>query len=228
MNFCAKNPPHRQAAKSCLYNFRYITMVKYIDKTDTKFQSLEVSFLGMDETEIGKEISKTSNLSVRLIERRNKISAFDIPYLESWTKSYSDILVPTGVWNGIKLGQITDNKIFIALGTHISELDKRNGEIIWTKSYANTSINFIKLTSKNDAIYILYSYYKFKSNKINNNLIKIDLSGNVIWSALTKDKDDSFTSFNYGDDGLKAFTWNCWALKLNEETGEIIDAHWTK
>jgi hypothetical protein len=85
------------------YNFGHITMVKYIDKTDTKFQSLEVSFFGMDKTEIGKEISKTSNLSVRLIERRNKISAFDIPYLESWTKCYSDILVPTGVWNGIKL-----------------------------------------------------------------------------------------------------------------------------
>jgi outer membrane protein assembly factor BamB len=203
-------------------------MVKYIDKTDSKFKSLEVSFLGMDETEIGKEVPKTSNVSVRLLESQNEISGVDIPYLESWTKSYSNILVPTGVWNGMKLGQITDSKIFVALGTYISELDKKNGEIIWTKSYAETSINFIKLASKNDAIYILYSDYKFTSNKIKSNLIKIDLNGNVIWSALTKDKDDSFTSFNCGDDGLKAFTWNCWALKLNEETGEIIDAQWTK
>ena len=100
--------------------------------------------------------------------------------------------------------------------------------MIWSKSYANTSIDFIRLTTKNDALYVLYSYYKFRGDKITSNLIKIDLTGKVIWSAKTKQKDDIFTSFGYEINGLSAFTWNCWRLNLNEDSGDITSASWTK
>ncbi|MDQ2721540.1 MAG: hypothetical protein M3Z26_17520 [Bacteroidota bacterium] len=202
-------------------------MIKYIDKTNLELKSLEVSFLGLDEKNNKEEIPETTDVTIRFLERRHNYSQ-DIPYKESWSKTYPNILVPTGVWNGMKLGQLSDTKIFVALGTHICELNTMNGEVNWSKNYADNSIHFIKLTTNNDAMYILYSYYKFNGHDIKSNLIKIDLTGKVIWSAKTKERDDSFTSFNYGDNGLSAFTWNCWALKLNEQSGEIVDAKWTK
>lgn len=203
-------------------------MIEYVDKTNLALKSLEVSFLGMEWADNGKEVSKTTDLTVKLLERTYLNVGGQVPYEESWKKTFPDVLVPRGVWNGMKLGQLTNNKIFVALGTHICELNTLNGEVIWSKSYANTSIHFIKLTTKGDGLYVLYSYYKFKGLHITSNLIKIDLSGKLIWSAKTKEKDDIFTSFSYELNGLSAFTWNCWRLNLNEDSGEITRANWTK
>ncbi len=203
-------------------------MTKYFDKTDNDIKSLEVSFVGMEWTDNGKEIPKTAEVIIRLLERPTWNVSWQTPYKESWKKIYTNILIPTGVWNGMKLGQLTDNRIFVALGISVCELNLADGIINWTESYANTSIVLIKLTRNNDALFILYSYYKFDSNKINSNLIKVDLTGNLIWSAETKDKDDKFTIFNYESNGLSASTWNGWTLKLSEETGNIIESHWSK
>ena len=203
-------------------------MVEYVDKTNLNFKSLEVSFLGMEWADNRREVPKTTALTVKLLERPNLNIGQQTSYKENWKTIFPDVLVPTGVWNGVKLGQLTSNKIFVAIGTNICELNTLTGEVIWSKGYANTSIDFIKLTTKNDALYVLYSYYKFSGHNIESNLIKIDLTGKVIWSAKTKEKDDIFTSFSYEINGLSAFTWNCWRLNLDEDSGEITRANWTK
>jgi hypothetical protein len=205
-------------------------MTKYFDKTDFELKSLEVSFTGMEWTDNGIEnIPKTTDVTVRLLEKCTPHFTKNYhPYIERWTMDFTGILVPTGVWNGIKLGQLTKSKVFVALGTHIYELDTINGKPIWTKSYAETSISLINLSSNEDALYILYTGYQFKSNMISSNLIKIDLTGNLIWSAKTKREDDSFIDFNYENKELTASTWNGWRIKLNEETGRTISEYWTK
>ena len=205
-------------------------MTKYIDKIDTDLKSLEVSFIGMEWTDNCIEIiPKTTNVTVRLLEKCTPYFSKNYhPYIERWTIEFTGILVPTGVWNGIKLGQLTKSKVFVALGTHIYELDTINGKPIWFKSYAETSIELIILSSDEDALYILYTGYQFKSNLISSNLIKIDLTGNLIWSAKTKREEDSFIDINYENNELIASTWNGWRIKLNEETGRTISEDWTK
>ena len=205
-------------------------MTKYFDKTDFELKSLEVSFIGMEWTDNGtNNIPKTTDVVVRLLEKCTPyFTKYYHPYIERWTLSFKGILVPTGVWHGIKLGQLTESKIFIALGTHIYELDSINGKPIWSKSYADTPIVLIKLSSNKDALYILYTGYKFKSDVIKSNLIKIDLTGKLIWSAVTKREDDSFTLFSDEDDEFTAYTWDGWTIKLDEETGLPISEHWSK
>lgn len=174
-----------------------------------------------------ESICKISTVSVRLIERL-KTNKNDTPFEERWIYNFYNIVVPEGVWNGMKLTQLVQQKIFIALGKEVVELSAETGEIIWKKKYAETSINFIKLSSLFDSLYILYDYYKFESKLIESNLIKVDLSGKIIWSAEQKDKNDSFTYFDYIDNVLIAYSWGGWSIKINENTGEIANAHWTK
>lgn len=203
-------------------------MVNYIDKTDIKLKSLEISFLAKEFTDNSNEIPETTDVTIQLSERKNKNIFWKTPYQKSWTNIYSNILVPTGVWHGMKLGQLTNTQVFAALGTDIVELDIKDGKTIWIKHYGDSPISFIKLASNNQALYVLYTDYKFYSDKVKSNIIKIDLNGKLIWSAETKYTDDVFTGFNYGHGGLSAFTWDSWIYKLNEETGKIIDARLTK
>ena len=190
-------------------------------------REIELSFEGLGMEEKKESICKISTVSVRLIERL-KTNKNDTPFEERWICNFYNIVVPEGVWNGMKLTQLVQQKIFIALGKEVVELSAETGEIIWKKKYAETSINFIKLSSLFDSLYILYDYYKFESKLIESNLIKVDLSGKIIWSAEQKDKNDSFTYFDYIDNVLIAYSWGGWSIKINENTGEIANAHWTK
>ena len=218
-------------------------MIRYIDKTVLESQEtivssfgiyskniereLEISFQGMQWQEPKENILEATTLLVRLIQRQKGNNTI-VPFEEKWIKEFTIVLVPTGVWNGMKLGQLTQEKILIALGDGIAELSVDSGEVIWSKKYANTPIDIIQLSSTLDGLYILYNYYKFKSNLIKSNLIKIDLSGKILWVAQPKSKNDFFTVFNCTNKILSANTWDGWSVKLNEQSGKIIDANWTK
>ena len=200
-------------------------MIRYVDRTDFKLKTLEVSFAGMEWGDKKSEIPETTEVIVRLLSKHHDEE--NIPYTESWITKYTDVCVPTGVWNGIKLCQLTDDKIYVALGSAIFRLHLNSGANIWSKSFADTPIQKMALSQSKDALYIMYSSYKFDIDKLTN-LIKIDLDGKFMWSAKTKIPGDGFTGFYYYNNSLVAFTWDGWRLKLDETTGEILEEDWFK
>lgn len=217
-------------------------MIRYSDYTQLEYKGLkvsslgmvtityerllEVSFVGMEFEDHDKQVPQTATITVRLSQRQKNENLF-IPFEERWTKDFADVLVPTGVWNGMKLGQLTEDKMFVAIGTSVAELDLQNGNVLWIKEYANTPINKIGLTSSKDLL-VLYSSYKFKSKMTKSNFIKIDDQSSLLWSAKTKNKNDAFVYFRYIDNELYGSTWDGWSIKLDETNGNIIDAHWSK
>jgi hypothetical protein len=222
-------------------------MVRYIDKTvvDCKvamvapvgiyfqdiIRELEVSFIGQ-ESSLATELynlEQESSISVRLIEKENGVGNYPLsPFKEKWLRHFPNIKMPSRVWLGLKLGQIKQNKVFVALGKSIAELDIENGDTIWIQKYADTPIEKIGLSSLLDGLYVLYSDYKFENKQLTSNFIKIDLSGKLIWSAETKNQCDKFIHFGSIDNFLTANTWEGWTLELNESTGQIINEHWSK
>lgn len=203
-------------------------MIRYIDRTDAESQSLEISFVGMEWEDNSKEFDTNASVSIRLLERKPQLNNDIVPYVERWAKDVPGILVPTGVWHGIKLGLLVDGKAFVALGESICELNLTDGNVLWKKEYANTSISVIMLAPNRKGIYILYTGYQFEGNNISNNLIKIDLSGNLIWSAKPKRLNDSFTTIRLLDHSLFANTWDGWYGHIDDGTGEMINSGWSK
>ena len=203
-------------------------MIRYTDRTEFGDCSLEISFVGMEWSDNGKPIDPTTLISIRLLERKHAENNDLVPYKDRWGKEFPNIVVPTGVWHGIKLGLIVEERLFAALGESICELSLAHGSVVWKMSYANTPILIILPSSDRNAIYVLYSGYNFVGNGISNNLIKIGLSGNLIWSAAVKQTNDSFTFIRLIDGRLYANTWNGWYGYVDDDSGEMIEPRWSK
>jgi hypothetical protein len=60
------------------------------------------------------------------------------------------------------------------------------------------------------------------------NLLCVEHDGNTVWKAELPDQPDSFVDFELTPKGLRAWTWSCWMLKLNLETGKIIEREFVK
>jgi hypothetical protein len=203
-------------------------MIKYIDRTISGKHSLEISFVGMEWEDNGKEIEKNASVSVSLLESRAKLSNDIAPYVEKWTKEFPEIFVPTGVWHGIKLGLLFNEKCFVALGESICELSKPNGSVLWKTNYAKTPIAVILLAPDETGIYVLYSSFHFLAKGARSNLMKIGFSGDLIWTAKTNQVNDSFTTIRLRDNSLFANTWDGWYAYIDADSGEMINAEWTK
>lgn len=203
-------------------------MIRYTGRTDFEQYSLEISFVGMEWKDNGKPIEPTTAVSIRLIERKHAGNNDLVPYTDKWTKEFPDTIVPTGVWHGIKLGLIVGERVFVALGQTICELSLTVGDLVWKVSYANTPIHIILPCSDGNGIYVLYSAYKFIGVGIDTNLIRIDLSGNLVWSSKVEQANDSFTTIRLLDGKLFANTWNGWYGYVDESTGEMMDPGWSK
>ena len=61
------------------------------------------------------------------------------------------------------------------------------------------------------------------------NLLCVDRGGKVAWKAELFDKyPDSFVEFKMTADGLHAWTWSCYHLRLDPVTGKTIERQFTK
>lgn len=203
-------------------------MIKYIDRIAAGDRSLEISFVGTEWKENGKKIDKNALVSVSLLERRLQLNNDIVPYVEKWAKEFPEISVPTGVWHGIKLGLLFNEKCFVALGESICELSLANGSVLWKMDYAKTPITVILLAPDKTGIYVLYSSHHFSAEGVRSNLMKIGFSGNLIWTAKTNQVNDSFTTIRLRDNSLFANTWDGWYAYIDADSGEMINAEWTK
>lgn len=60
------------------------------------------------------------------------------------------------------------------------------------------------------------------------NLLCAERSGKVVWKAELVGQPDSFVKFEISANGLIAWTWSGWNLRLDRDTGKIIEREFTK
>jgi len=62
------------------------------------------------------------------------------------------------------------------------------------------------------------------------NLMRVDLDGHILWKASlpTNELQDCFKSFQLNGKTLTAFTWSCYRLQVDVESGCIITRQFTK
>lgn len=60
------------------------------------------------------------------------------------------------------------------------------------------------------------------------NLLCIRRDGSVVWKAELPEQPDAFVEFEMTDNGLHAWTWSCWMLIIDLETGKIIQREFVK
>lgn len=101
-----------------------------------------------------------------------------------------------------------------------------DGAISWNGSYRG-----MKVTAAlpiNAAKCLILLDRMASKQEVFENLLCVERGGNVVWKAELPDQPDSFVEFEMTADGLRAWTWSCWMLKLDLGTGKIIEREFVK
>ena len=53
-------------------------------------------------------------------------------------------------------------------------------------------------------------------------------TGDVVWAASTPGSSDIFTDVDWRDERLVAWTWECFKITVDQETGRPVDVLFTK
>jgi len=64
--------------------------------------------------------------------------------------------------------------------------------------------------------------------KVFENLLCVERSGSMVWKAELPDQPDAFVKFEMTANGLRAWTWSGWALRLEPATGKILERYFMK
>ena len=85
-------------------------------------------------------------------------------------------------------------------------------------------LNTINLPAADGSI-VLYDWMRPGKHSARNieNLVREDASGNTVWSAKLPQEgpSDSFTNVRLEGDKLIAWTWSCWMVSVDIETGVV-------
>jgi hypothetical protein len=200
---------------------------RYVDRCTNGALSIEVAFNGGPEI-AGCGNPRETNVTVRFCRRANA-HVESSPWIEQWTQAYGNSLMPSGAWNGIKLCEIIGSRLFVAVGSELSEVQAESGKAIWTLSTGNTPIYWIMKSKDESALIVFNGYYKFEHDDQLSNIASIALDGVEKWRSPLPCSDDVFANHPIFDGTvLKSSSWNGYTCVINQSTGEITDRQFTK
>jgi len=75
---------------------------------------------------------------------------------------------------------------------------------------------------------VLLDYDQASRSKLWANLRKLKSTGDVVWAASTPGSSDIFTDVDWRDGRLVAWTWECFKITVDQETGRPVDVLFTK
>jgi outer membrane protein assembly factor BamB len=98
--------------------------------------------------------------------------------------------------------------------------------IRWTGSYGGSNVT-AALPIDNERCVILLDRTANKQ-EVFENLLCVDSSGTVVWKADLPEKPDVFVKIAIAGGVLRAWTWSCWMLKLEPQSGKVIEKQFVK
>jgi hypothetical protein len=102
----------------------------------------------------------------------------------------------------------------------------KDGAISWSGSYQGMKVVAASLFDGARCLLLLDT--ATSKQEIFQNLLCVERSGKVVWRAELPDQPDAFVKFEIAADGLYAWTWSAWMLKLDPATGKIIKQEFVK
>jgi hypothetical protein len=91
-----------------------------------------------------------------------------------------------------------------------------------------TGVHVSKTLPCGDDHIVLLDYDQASRSKLWANLRRVKSTGDVVWAASTPSSSDIFTDVDWRDGRLVAWTWECFKITLNQETGRPIEVLFTK
>lgn len=102
-----------------------------------------------------------------------------------------------------------------------------NGSLSWQGDYEGMPVIAL-LAVKSNAVWIVLLEPSATKQPTFENLLCIAGDGHLIWKAELPSTHDCFVEVQDGPDGLIAATWSGYRVKLNPETGKIMERKFTK
>ena len=97
--------------------------------------------------------------------------------------------------------------------------------ISWVGSFKGAKLTSAYPTGDNRCLLLLEVNADASARE---NLLSIERTGAIAWKAELPASHDSFIAFESKPDGLHAWTWNGWRLKLDSSTGRILERTFVK
>ena len=85
-----------------------------------------------------------------------------------------------------------------------------------------------KALSCGDDHIVLLDYQEASQSKVWANLRRVRSTGDIVWAASTPSSSDIFTDVDWRDGRLVAWTWECFMITVDQETGRPVEVTFTK
>ena len=117
--------------------------------------------------------------------------------------------------------------------------DARDGELVvrrrggWGEFYCGRPegapvVEAIQVPDSDECL-VLYDYTAYSGTKARN-LVRLTVSLQVVWRAElpSSSGEDAFVGVELSDRGLEANTWSCYRVRIDLETGRLVESVFVK
>lgn len=118
------------------------------------------------------------------------------------------------------------NEIFSIPSQGFTVFRSEDGAISWSGGYQGMKVVAASPIAHGRCIILLDR--DASKEKVFENLLCIEHSGQVAWKAELPDQPDSFVEFEATANSLIAWTWSCWMMRLDPATGKTIERKFVK
>ena len=91
-----------------------------------------------------------------------------------------------------------------------------------------TGVRVSKALPCGDDHIVLLDYQEASQSKVWANLRRVRPTGDIVWAASTPSSSDIFTNVDWRDGRLVAWTWECFMITVDQETGRPVEVIFTK
>ena len=91
-----------------------------------------------------------------------------------------------------------------------------------------TGVRVSKALPCGDDHIVLLDYHEASQSKVWANLRRVRSTGDVVWAASAPNSSDIFTNVDWRDGRLVAWTWECFMITVDQETGRPVEVIFTK
>ena len=91
-----------------------------------------------------------------------------------------------------------------------------------------TGVRVSKALPCGDDHIVLLDYHEASQSKVWANLRRVRSTGDIVWAASTPSSSDIFTDVDWRDGRLVAWTWECFIITVDQETGRPVEVTFTK
>lgn len=118
------------------------------------------------------------------------------------------------------------NEVFSIPSHQFTVFQANDGRISWSGNYQGMKV--IGASPIDDERCLILIDSMASEQQVFQNLLCTERSGKVVWEAELVCQPDSFVKFEMTANGLIAWTWSGWNLRLDPVTGKTIEQEFTK